>query len=303
MPQKKIGLALGSGSARGLAHIGIIRKLAEMGIRPAVVTGTSAGAIMGAAYASGNLDRFEEWVSSFTRLDVARFLDTRPMVRGGFIEGRRLIETLREIMGDYRIEELNPRFGAVATCLETGEEVWLTEGPLWDAVRMSIALPGLFAPGRMNDRWMVDGGVVNPVPVSLCRELGAAKIIAVNLNSDILNMGRPPQAEEKPSFRIPIEKLPPRIHEPLRERAGMIMNQYIRPRRETPSLQEVFLGSIHIMQDRITRNRIMQDNPDIILTPRLPDFSVLDVDRAEEAIAAGEKCVLEQEEKIRKLLL
>ncbi len=298
----KIGLALGSGSARGLSHIGVIRELHAMGIKPDIIAGTSAGAIIGAAFVTGQLDWFEEWVMNISRRDVALFLDTHLLVKGGLVEGKRFIEYLRENIGDINIEEMEIPFGSVATNLETGEENWITKGPLWDAVRASMALPGLFTPGRLDGQWMVDGGLVNPVPVSLCRAMGADKIIAVNLNHDILQREALPveKIEEPrgrfglhriPMDRLPIERMTQRVPERVTARANQIISQYIRPRIESPSLQDVFLGSIHIMQDRITRQRIISDAPDIILQPELNDFGVLDVYRAEEAIQAGRECV------------
>jgi len=161
----KIGLALGSGSARGLSHIGVLRELHAMKIYPDIIAGTSAGAIIGATYASGKLDWLEDWVRGLSRRDVAYFMDTHLLVRGGFIEGKRFIDFLRENIGDINIEDMNLTFGSIATNLDTGEEIWVTKGPVWNAVRASMALPGLFTPAKLGDKWMMDGGLVNPVPV------------------------------------------------------------------------------------------------------------------------------------------
>ncbi|OPZ57965.1 MAG: NTE family protein RssA [Deltaproteobacteria bacterium ADurb.Bin510] len=144
--KKKIGLALGSGSARGIAHVGVIRELEAMGIRPDVVAGTSAGSIVGAVYACGKLDWFESWLMRLKRREMAGYLDTSYTLRGGIFKGRELIDFFREHVGDLRIEDLDLPFGAVTTSLESGDEIWLTKGPLWDAVRVSIALPVMFTP-------------------------------------------------------------------------------------------------------------------------------------------------------------
>src|SRR5690606_29185151 len=180
----RIGLALGSGSARGWAHIGVIHALARVGIRPDIVCGTSIGALVGAAYAVGELDRFEQWVIGLGIKDVVAFMDFR--LNGGMLKGERLMDFFRRNFIDYPIEDLNLPFGAVATALHTGNEVWLRNGSSIDAVRASLALPGLFSPVWHDGQLLVDGGLVNPVPVSLARAMGAEIVIAVDLNSDIL---------------------------------------------------------------------------------------------------------------------
>ncbi len=180
----RLGLVLGSGSARGWAHIGVIQTLRRAGIEPDIVCGTSIGALVGAAYAVGELDRFEEWVLSLGMRDVISFMDVR--LNGGMLKGGKLMEFFRRNFIDLSIQDLKKPFGAVATDLETGAEVWLRSGSAIDAIRASIALPGLFAPVWHEDRLLVDGGLVNPVPVSLARAMGADILIAVDLNSDLL---------------------------------------------------------------------------------------------------------------------
>jgi NTE family protein len=308
---KKIGLALGSGSARGIAHVGVIRELEAMGIRPDVVAGTSAGSIVGAVYACGKLDWFESWLMQLKRREMAGYLDTSYTLRGGIFKGRELIDFFKQHVGDFRIEDLQLPFGAVTTSLESGDEIWLTKGPLWDAVRVSIALPVMFTPAKLEDEWMVDGGLVNPVPVSLCRALGAETIIAVNLNHDIVERDNLPRSHEKPETverfglkNIPVEKLPldmlsPKLQQRLQTTASTLMSQYIKPMLETPSLLEVVMGSIHIMQDRITRTRLEVDRPDVVLMPELDDFGVIETERAPEAIEAGRQAVREMADAIR----
>jgi NTE family protein len=168
-----IGIALGSGSARGWGHIGVLRALKEEGIEPDIVCGTSVGALVGAAYVSGKLNMLEKWVLSLNTRKIIGYLDLRLVVGGGIIQGKRLIDFLRQYIGDESIEDLPKIFAAVATNLNTGHEIWFSHGSLLDAVRASIALPGIFTPVKLNNHWLVDGGLVNPVPVSVCRAMGA----------------------------------------------------------------------------------------------------------------------------------
>jgi NTE family protein len=189
----RVGLALGSGSARGWAHLGVIRVLEQAGIRPDLVCGTSIGALVGAAYAADELDGFEKWLRGLSIADVISFMDVR--MNGGMIKGERLMEFFRRSFIDRPIEELPIPFAAVATALHNGTEVWLREGSTIDAVRASIALPALFMPVVLDGRILVDGGLVNPVPVSLARAMGADIVIAVDLNSNRLSRHHPEEPE------------------------------------------------------------------------------------------------------------
>jgi NTE family protein len=281
----RLGIALGSGSARGWAHIGILRALEQAGIVPTVVSGTSIGALVGAAYASGRLDRLEEWVLEIDWWDIIRYMDLR---RGG-VEGGRLMRAFSERVEDASIEMLPKPFGAVATDLFTGREVWFQEGSLLEAVRASIALPGLFSPVRYQERWLVDGGLVDPLPVSLCRALGADRVIAVNLNGDIVGKhfgGRLPRLVTPSPL---LERLSAGLQAMLGN-DGRGTDDAEEP-DEPPGLFDVMAGSIHIMQDRITRARMAGDPPDVVLSPRLAQLGLMDFDHAEEAIAAGIDCV------------
>ncbi|NIA27293.1 MAG: patatin, partial [Desulfobulbaceae bacterium] len=183
-----IGLALGSGASRGWSHIGVIKALLREGIEPDIVCGTSVGAIIGGSYVAGNLEKLEGWVLGSTRTDVLRFFDIN-LSQSGFVDTERLSWFLHGYVaaGDQRIEDMPKKYAAVSTNLDTGREVWFTEGRLADAVRASMALPGLFPAVRNDHRWLVDGGLVNPVPVAVCRALGADIVIAVNLNSGIID--------------------------------------------------------------------------------------------------------------------
>ena len=178
---RRLGLVLGAGVARGWAHIGVLQALAEIGVRPDVVCGCSSGAIVGASYVTGRLDRLAERVSKLKLREVLGTLDFS-LAGGGLVEGRRLISFFRDTIDDVAIETLTPAFGAVATDLMTGREQWLTSGAIIDAVRASAGLPGVLVPISTRGRWLVDGAMVNPLPVSLCRALGADVIIGVSLN-------------------------------------------------------------------------------------------------------------------------
>ncbi|HYW93599.1 MAG TPA: patatin-like phospholipase RssA [Gammaproteobacteria bacterium] len=301
-----IGIALGSGSARGWAHIGVLEALAEAGIRPAIVCGASVGALVGGAYASGYMDEFARWIRSLRRLDVVRMLDVT--VRGGgFIEGSRLMGILADRIRDVRIEELHsPRFAAVATELATGHERWFHEGSLLQAIRASIALPGLFTPVQgVGSRWLVDGGLVNPVPVSVCRALGADIVIAVNLNGDLVtrarNHGRPVRHVSTQLTGRPPERDTGETHraDPAHEVAAGRFRWNIRnlislskSQEETgPGLFDVLSASINIMQDRITRSRMAGDPPDLVINPRLARLGLMEFHRGPEAIAEGRAAV------------
>ncbi|MGE0081885.1 MAG: patatin-like phospholipase RssA [Thiohalomonadaceae bacterium] len=302
----KIGLALGSGSARGWAHIGIIRALNEHGIEPHIVCGTSIGALVGAVYASGRLDEFETWVRELDWWSIVRFMDPG-IAGGGFMEGEHLMKVLSEHLFAGDIADLPVTFATVATNLRTGHEVWLQQGPLMDAVRASIALPGLFTPVRHDDSWLVDGGLVNPVPVSLCRSLGAEVIIAVNLNGDIVGRHLPTYQAvtgEKPDAKATSPALWDQFTERLQQ--GLKDSNFGRlvARREPPGpgLFDVIASSINIMQDRITRSRMAGDPPDVLLAPRLGHIGLLEFDRADEAITEGRRAVERMLPAIRPLL-
>jgi len=293
----RIGLALGSGAARGWAHIGVIRALADLGIEPQIVAGSSIGAFVGAAYASGELERLERWVRALSWKDILDYLDLS--VRGGgVIQGERLMEFLPEEVGRSTIESLPLRFGTVATELNTGREVWFREGPLVDGVRASISLPGLFSPLWHKGRWLVDGGLANPVPVSLCRALGAEIVIAVNLNGDIVGKHQRKRTgkqggeklEEKTNTAF-LERISTQLKNSLQDRKEALLAQLFGNNRQAPGLFEVLASSINIMQDRITRSRMAGDPPEVILSPRLAHLGLLEFDEADKAISEGEASV------------
>jgi NTE family protein len=281
----RLGIALGSGSARGWAHIGVLRALEAAGIEPNVVCGTSIGALVGGAYAAGQLDALETWVRSLNLLDVVGFMDVT-LTRGGLIAGEKLFKGLRRFQSDVAIEDLAKRFAAVATDFGSGREIWLQRGSLLDAVRASTSLPGIFPPVKLGSQWLLDGGLVNPVPVSVCRALGAQVVIAVNLNGDLTSRNVP----ARPLRR---EARGPHLasHLKLRGAGAFLAAQLLQPKQKTPGFFEVLAGALYIMQDRITRSRMAGDPPDVMLTPRLAQIRLLEFHRAEEAIDAGRDSV------------
>jgi NTE family protein len=240
----RIGLALGGGSARGWAHIGVIRALEEAGIRPDVVAGTSIGALVGAAYAAGELEHFEQWVLQLEVTDVLGFMDVS--LSGGLFKGERLMDFFRHRFVDRPVEELPMPFAAVATALHNGAEIWLRTGSTLSAVRCSFALPGLFAPVLCNGMVLVDGGLVNPVPVSLARAMGADVVIAVDLASDIL--GRHLRST---GSGIGPPGVLGTIRRKLQEKIGVELPSRPVEQPAMPSVLEVLASSLNIMQVRI----------------------------------------------------
>ena len=277
----RIGLALGSGGARGWSHIGAIRALEERNIKPDFVCGTSVGALVGAAYASGELDRLEHWVTGLAWTTVVRLMDIT--WRGGLIRGQRLFALFRTMFEERNIDDLPIPYGAVATELYSGRELWLRHGNLMDAVRASCAMPGLFTPVVRDNVLVVDGGLVNPVPVSMCRALGAELVIAVDLSWGKLGpyreRGRAVAPREVPGW---LARLRPGWAEkqPQTEEAPTI-----------PSIFEVFATSLDVVEMRVARSRLSGDPADVLITPLLPDFATMDYHRAKEAIEEGRAAV------------
>ncbi|MGU3360782.1 patatin-like phospholipase family protein [Methylobacterium sp. M6A4_1b] len=283
-PGPRIGLALGGGSARGWSQIGVIEVLEEAGIHPTVVAGCSIGAVVGGCYAAGQLGLLKAFALSLTRRSVMGLLDLR--LRSGLIAGDRLRRRLQHDLADRRIEGLPIRFASVATDLESGEEVWLTRGCLVEALRASYALPGIFPPVRCDGRLLLDGTLVNPVPVTIARALGADLVICVNLNGD----PRPGLREAAPA-RVTAEAVLPA---PRRPRRWILRRPGARPAEPgpgnglaTPGMARVMLDAFNITQDRISRARLAGDPPDIAIVPRLSGMGLFEFHRAAEGIALG----------------
>lgn len=287
-----IGLVLGSGAARGFAHIGVMRVLQAHGIVPDIIVGTSMGALVGGCYAINQLDALEEWARSLTRRRIIGYLDVT-LAGSGIIGGSRLAHRLEQSIGDIGIEDLPIRFAAIATEIGTGHEVWLTRGSLVLALRASYALPGIFSPVQLGGRWLADGALVNPVPVSAARALGARVVIAVNMDADrfgrgatIASHGADPSdghtASDAESPRNGFSRLRNMFS------AERALRRRIVAGKERPSFSTVMIESFNIMQDRLTRMRLAGDPPDIHITPRIAGIGFLDFHRAAEAIAIGE---------------
>lgn len=282
-----IGLALGGGAARGFAHVGVLRTLAAKGLKPDVICGTSIGAVVGGCYAADRLDVFEQWARGLSPRRVLGYLDIS-LKGSGLIGGSRLAAQLDAALGKTAIEELPVRFAAIATELGTGHEIWLTRGRLADAVRASYALPGIFAPVRVGGRWLVDGALVNPVPVAAARALGARLVIAVNLNADLFGRGTTIASHGSDDD----DDL---VYEVARQRRGLrglfraeqIVKRQFLGDADRPGISTVMIEAFNIMQDRITRARLAGDPPDVMVSPRLGRLGLFDFHSADEAIALG----------------
>lgn len=316
MAKPKIGLALGSGAARGWSHIGVIRELEAMGIRPDIVTGSSVGAVVGAAYAAGKLDAFAEWVLKLDRMGVIRLLDAK-LSGGGFVQGKALLKSFEKHFGNPDMSELDIPFGCVATVLGTGREVWLREGSTLNAIRASMALPGVFSPVKQDGEYLLDGGLVNPVPVSLTRAMGADIVIAVNLNGDLVGYDYFLENESVMDARETGTALVVRKQDndeskfmqwagSLKHRLGHKFDEYASSLRKEkssePGLFDVVIGAIDIMQDRITRARMAGEPPNVHITPRLRNVGVMDFDRAAEAIKEGKAATQRERHDLQALL-
>ncbi|HUP94885.1 MAG TPA: patatin-like phospholipase family protein [Burkholderiales bacterium] len=254
LSDSRIGIALGAGAARGWAHIGVLRALEEADIHPHVVCGTSIGALVGAAYADDRLEELEKWVTTLTWKKVIGFFDIG--FAGGLLKGGRVTSFVRQHFADKDISVLTRPFGTVATDLQSGRELWLRAGPITEAVRASIAMPGLFPPWPHEGRLLVDGALVNPVPVSLCRALGADFVIAVDLSSSLVGPAVANVTAEKEAAY-------------------------------TPGMAEIVMASLNIMSTRITRSRLAGEPADVVIMPRLGQFGLLDYHHSVQAISEG----------------
>jgi NTE family protein len=290
MARPKIGLALGGGVARGWAHIGVLRALLELGIEPDIVCGTSVGALAGGAYLSGHLDSLEEWARGLTKRRMLGYLDMR-FGGSGILGGKRLEKLMNEYFGDLNIQDLDRQFVAVTGELATGHEIWVRQGPLVQAIRASYALPGVFSPVKINDRWLIDGALVNPVPVSVCRALGARLVIAVTLSADAFGKSATDeQAFEDYQFDGE-EDFSRSIIRAAARPDKIIMRQLFGAGKEAPGIGTVMLGALNIVMDRLARSRLAGDPPDVLISPRVGHVGLLDFDRADEMIDLGRAAV------------
>ncbi len=284
----RIGLALGGGAARGFAHIGVLRTLEKHGIRPHVVAGTSIGAVVGGLWAAGKLDDLEAWARSLKKRDVLALLDFT-IASPGLIGGKRLVELMRRYVSAVQIEEMETVFAAIATELGSGHEIWLTRGDLIEAIHASYCLPGIFNPVKVGGRWLMDGALVNPIPVSAARAMGARVVIAVNLNSDVFGKGTVIQ-DHGSSFETAEPAAPEKragFGAILRPDRVLRRKFFTGPKGGPRGISSVMIDAFNITQDRIARSRLAGDPPDISVSPKLAKIGLFDFQRADEAIAAG----------------
>src|SRR5215510_9518882 len=250
MSKPTIGIALGGGAARGWAHIGVLKTLVAAGLQPDIVAGTSIGAVAGACYVTGRLHALEDFACTLTRRRIFGFLDIN-FAGSGLITGQRLNARLEQHLREFTIEQLERKFIAVATELGTGHEVWLNKGSLVNALQASFALPGIFRPVQINGRWLIDGALVNPIPVSVCRALGARIVIAVNLSNDVFSKGsvihdhdvlvQPPSPAEEAEM----------LGSNGRAAVHLLHRQIFGRGHGAPGMSAVMMDAIHITQDRI----------------------------------------------------
>ncbi len=301
----KIGLALGSGVARGWAHIGILKALHAQGIHPDIIAGTSIGALAGGCFAAGKIGALEEFARGMTRRKLFGLLDFS-MGGSGLIKGRKLMEVLEHNIGDISFEDLNGGFICIATEMATGHEIWLREGKLSTAIRASYALPGIFKPVRINNRWLFDGALVNPIPVSVCRALGARIVIAVNLNFDSFGHGAKVAGKrlDDKSFRYDNGDNDENGGTKMPSSITRILHQQFFGKKDShaPGISTIMFAALSITQDRIARSRLAGEPPDITLTPRVGHIGLFDFDEAEDAIKCGEQSVHSQIARIREMI-
>ena len=280
-----IGLALGGGVARGWAHIGVIQRLQEAGIKPDIVCGTSVGALVGGFWLAGELGNLEDWARALTKRRMLAYFDL--MLNGsGLMGGKRLHQAMQEFIGEKRIEELPSKFVAVTAELATGHETWIDEGSLSDAIEAAYALPGVFPPRAINGRWLIDGALVNPLPVSVCRAMGARLVIAVGLHADAFGRASVQRREKYENPELSDGRdLAATARGGVAER--LMLKKLFNASGPTPGLGSVMLASFNIIMDRMTRSRLAGDPPDVLLTPRVGHIALLDFDRADELIALG----------------
>ncbi len=291
----RIGIALGAGAARGWAHIGALQELVALGLSPDIVVGSSIGAVVGGCFAAGQLDTLESFARSLTKRRVFGLLDVS-FNGGGLIGGDRLRWRLEESMGAMRIEDLPIRFAGVATEIGSGHEIWLKRGPLVEAMRASYALPGLFEPVRISGRWLFDGAIVNPVPVSVARALGAERVIALNIATE--GSGRGTAIQDMPDLDEAASGLAPIAEEPrtgvmngLRRGAGLFRRQLTSEGPGAPGLASVMVNAFNITQDRIMRSRLAGDPPDVLVSLKVGKIGLFEFHRADELIALGREAV------------
>lgn len=293
--QPKIGIALGSGAARGAAHIGVLKGLHDLGIKPDIICGTSIGAMVAGAYVSNRLEQVERWLLTLKWRELIKVFDFH-FKKGGLIRGERAIQVLEELDMNMNIEDSPIPLGIVSTDMHSGREIWLKKGNMLTAIKASCAIPGIVAPVKINHNWLYDGAIVNPVPVSLCKALGAEVIIAVNLTSSTtVSRLHAKQSKKKPKklpFVHPINQYISKLIHPKQEEQPSYAPQYF----------DVVNSMFDIMQEQITKSRMAGEPPDISLNPRLTDFGMFQFDRSKEALEEGYQCVMRSKDALLSLI-
>ncbi len=315
--RKTVGLVLGCGASRGWAHIGIIEALEEANIPIDFIAGCSVGAYIGALHASGSIGSLKEFLLRMDGKKIFSYFDV-VFPRSGLLNGSRRVQELFSMHTDVEtFSELGIPLVMVAADLERGEKVVINSGNIIEALRATMSYPGLFAPVRLKDRWLVDGGLVDPVPVGVARAMGAEVVIAVDLNSRIVSRGKPsPSHPAKEKQKKQPVKAPHPGYDTRNELAKKIADYYesvensfkhkasefLRHDSATPDIIETVMTSIGIMQERITRFNLAVDKPDILIQPRLGELKMMNFDQVAHAIEEGYLGVQEQLEDIRTLL-
>lgn len=302
----KLGIALGSGGARGLAHIGILEELANLGIEPDIVAGTSIGSLVGAGYCSGNLEDMRELALNLDlRTFIFRIMDFG-MPHSGLVEGKRINALIEDLMPEATFESLKKPFRCIATNLKNGEEVVFSEGPIHPAIRASISIPGIFTPAKSGDRFLIDGGLVNPVPVDQLIEMGATQTLAIDVNHGCLSRDlrkQRKQNETKSGLKGGLDDWLQRLEAKLKKQESKHLDQvmdWFKP-DPTPNMIDVMGATIHIIENQVGKVKMKLNPPDVLLTPEVGDIEVLDFHHAEEIIEAGRRCVHENEDKLSAL--
>ncbi|MCB1531350.1 MAG: patatin-like phospholipase family protein [Alphaproteobacteria bacterium] len=278
--------------ARGFAHIGVLNVLERNGIRPSIVAGTSIGSVVGAAYLAGKLKDLEEWALSLNRLKIMSYLDLR-VKSAGLIGGKRLNSLLEQNFKDMEIEDLPCPFKTIATDLVTGHEVWIKRGSLIEAMKASFALPGVFPPVERNQRFLIDGALVNPVPVSACQAMNARMTIGVDLHADVIGKAAKPGQNYQTVAGFDIFDDKEITDEQKHNFTSSITKRLFRREDQNhPSLFGVMVSSLNIMQDRLTRSRLAGEPPDIHIKPMIGHIGLLEFEKASELIGEGEAAAL-----------
>ena len=287
MSKPKLGIALGGGAARGWAHIGVLQTLIKAGFELDIIVGTSIGAVAGGCFIVGKIDQLEDFARGLTRRRIFNFLDFN-LAGSGLITGQRLCDKLDTHLEGFRIEDLNKSFAAVATELGTGHEVWLKRGRLVDAMHASYALPGIFRPVNIGGRWLIDGALVNPIPVSVCRALGAQVVIAVNLHNETYGKGGIIPDHGTTTELVAAEDDSQVVNRGNGRAALHLLHRQFFGRGDgAPGISTVMVEAFNITQDRIARARLAGDPPDLMIAPQLTGIGLFDFHKADYAISAG----------------